>query len=76
MKAEFINSRTFEKSPLLKSYIEMNAIKGAFIYKDGNNYQVFEGDPETQIGLLAGEFSLRRDAIELRNKLNDLIKSV
>lgn len=54
----------------------MNGIKTAFVEKIGNkHYHVYEGADETS-GFLAGEFSLRRDAIAFRDKIKEYIKGV
>lgn len=77
MKSILINTTSYNKgTPLLKRFLEMNGIKTAFVEKTGNrHYSVYEGADETS-GFLAGEFSLRRDAVAFRDKIKEYIKSV
>lgn len=73
MKNILINATSYKNSPLLKNYLEMNGIKTAFVEKTGSkHYSVYEGADETS-GFLAGEFSLRRDAIKFRDEIKELI---
>jgi len=75
MRTNIINTISFEGSPLLKQFIRANNIKGAFVHKEGErHWQIFEGDPDTQQGFLAGEYSRKRDAIKIRDKINELVK--
>jgi hypothetical protein len=61
---------------LLKKYIELNGIKNAFVWKEGNrHYQVLVGDSETQIGFVDFESKTFREAKKKCFKANELIKS-
>jgi len=72
-----MNSTIYANSPLmLKNFIELNGIKGAFIVKEDGLYKVYEGDPETECGFVAGECKLKRDAVALKNRINELISTV
>lgn len=60
----------------LKWYLERNNIKDAFVHKyDERHYQVLEGNSESERGFLAGEFTTRREARDLRDKINAHIKT-
>lgn len=63
---------------MLKRYIELNAIKSAFVYKEGARvWQVYAGNAATLIGFKEGEpFRTKREALELASKVNALIESV
>lgn len=77
MKNILINTTSYNKgTPFLKRFLEKNGIKTAFVERVGSrHYRVCEGADETT-GFLAGEFSLRRDAIAFRDKIKEYIKSV
>lgn len=62
---------------MAKRYLEMNAIKGAFVHKEGpRHYQVFEGNPSESMGFMCGEFRTKRAAKEKSDKINTRIKEL
>lgn len=65
-------------SPMLKAYIDLNGIKSAFVFKEGERvWQVYAGDAAKLIGYKEGEpFRTKRDALEHASKVNALIESV
>lgn len=65
-------------SAMLKRYIELNAIKSAFVFKEGARvWQVYAGDAVARTGFKEGEpFRTMREALEHSGKVNALIESV
>jgi hypothetical protein len=72
-----INCTTFKGNALLRTFVEGNGIKSAFVWREGKrHWQVFEGDAEKLTGFLAGEFKTKREAEELKQEINNLIKAL
>lgn len=65
-------------SPLLKRYIELNAIVSAFVFKEGEKvWQVYIGNAVTRVGFKEGApFKTMREALAHAEKANTLIASV
>lgn len=62
---------------MAKRYLEMNAIKGAFVWKEGpRHYQVLEGNPSEYTGFVCGEFRTKKAAKEKADKINERINSL
>ena len=62
---------------MAKRYLEMNAIKGAFVHKEGpRHYQVLEGNPSELMGFVCGDFRTKRAAKEKSDKINARIKEL
>lgn len=75
MKDSSISLLTFGDDILAKKYLEMNAIKGAFVWKeDDRRWQCLEGNPRELIGFVCGEFKTKRAAKEKADKINERIK--
>ena len=71
-----INTTTFKDANMRAAFVRMNGIKSAFVWKEGErHYQVLEGDAQALTGFLAGEFTTRREAIALRDKINALLSA-
>ena len=63
--------------PLLKKYLEGNGIVDAFVWKEGRGeWQVLEGKSVELTGFLAETFKTKREAVKLRDKINEVIKSL
>jgi len=68
-----INSTSFS-GPLLKRYLELNGIRDAYVWRESaRHWQVMEGNAENLTGFLAGEFRTKREAENLKDKINKLI---
>lgn len=65
----------YEHAPeMLKIYLCMNDVKGAFVHKEGpREYLVYEGDPATLRGFRVAEFFRYCDAKALADKITALI---
>lgn len=62
--------------PMLKRYCELNNFMGAFVWHDEDGFNIYLGDPSSAIGIKeAGPFK-KREAIELRDKINARIKLI
>jgi hypothetical protein len=52
-----LSTLSYHGDSMAKRYLEMNAIKGAFVHKEGpRHYQVLEGNPSELMGFVCGEF--------------------
>lgn len=77
MKDNSISTLTFHDDGMAKRYLEVNAIKGAFVWKEGpRHWQVLEGKPAELTGFVCGEFKTKRAAKEKCNKINERIKEL
>ncbi len=73
-KRSSINALSFSGG-LLKTYLEGNGIKGAFVWREGpREWEVLEGNPEEKTGFHAATFTTRREANALRDKINEHIR--
>lgn len=72
-----ISTLSYFSDAMAKRYLECNAIKGAFVYKEGpRHYQVLEGNPEELAGFVCGDFKTKKAAKEKCDKINERIKEL
>lgn len=77
MTDKSISLLCYHDDGMAKRYLEMNTIKGAFVWKEGpRHYQVLEGNPQDLTGFVCGEFRTKKAAKEKADKINERIKSL
>ena len=72
-----LSTLSYFSDDMAKRYLECNAIKGAFVWKEGSrHYQVLEGNPQDLTGFVCGDFRTRKAAKEKCDKINARIKEL
>ena len=62
--------------PMVRRYLEINGIVGAFVRHDPEGFNVYLGSPADAVGFHEAGPMLKRDAISLRDRLNARIREV
>jgi len=62
--------------PMLRRYLELNNIAGAFVWHDPKGVNVYLGSPADAIGFREAGPMSKKEAVALRDKINARIREV